>query len=91
MHSATRREPTGNCYGPAPNVIELGPHLGSFLQTAEEWDWRPVGVVCRIRHHCIRAQQRTQGNSRHFGGFVSKARSIRCGLHLELFRATAGS
>jgi len=29
---------------PHASVIELGPHLGAFLQTAEEWDWRPVGL-----------------------------------------------
>ena len=29
---------------PRADVVELGPHLGAFLQTAEEWDWRPVGV-----------------------------------------------
>jgi SAM-dependent methyltransferase len=26
------------------DVIELGPHLGGFLQTAEEWNWRPTGI-----------------------------------------------
>ncbi len=26
------------------DVIELGPHLGGFLQAAEEWDWRPIGI-----------------------------------------------
>ena len=26
------------------NVIELGSHFGAFLQTAEEWNWRPIGV-----------------------------------------------
>ena len=29
---------------PSADVIELGPHLGGFLQPAEEWDWRPIGV-----------------------------------------------
>jgi hypothetical protein len=29
---------------PGADVIELGPHLGGFLQVAEEWNWRPVGV-----------------------------------------------
>ena len=29
---------------PHADVIELGPHLGGFLQTAEEWNWRPTGV-----------------------------------------------
>jgi hypothetical protein len=29
---------------PNADVVELGPHLGGFLQTAEEWDWRSVGV-----------------------------------------------
>jgi SAM-dependent methyltransferase len=28
---------------PRADVIELGPHLGAFLQVAEEWDWRPTG------------------------------------------------
>src|ERR1700679_3496939 len=25
-------------------VLELGSHLGAFLQTAEEWGWRPTGL-----------------------------------------------
>lgn len=25
-------------------VLEIGSHLGSFLQTAEEWGWRPTGL-----------------------------------------------
>jgi len=29
---------------PHASVIELGPHLGGFLQAAEEWNWRPVGL-----------------------------------------------
>ena len=29
---------------PRAEVLELGPHLGGFLQAAEEWDWRPVGI-----------------------------------------------
>jgi hypothetical protein len=29
---------------PNADVVELGPHLGGFLQTAEEWNWRPVGI-----------------------------------------------
>jgi SAM-dependent methyltransferase len=29
---------------PRASVIELGSHLGGFLQVAEEWDWRPVGL-----------------------------------------------
>jgi len=29
---------------PGADVIELGSHFGAFLQTAEEWNWRPIGV-----------------------------------------------
>lgn len=29
---------------PGASVIELGSHLGAFLQTGEEWNWRPVGL-----------------------------------------------
>lgn len=29
---------------PGADVVELAPHLGGFLQAAEEWNWRPVGV-----------------------------------------------
>ncbi|MDZ4799180.1 MAG: methyltransferase domain-containing protein [Bryobacteraceae bacterium] len=29
---------------PHASVVEIGPHLGGFLQAAEEWDWRPVGL-----------------------------------------------
>ncbi len=25
-------------------ILEIGPHLGAFLQVAEEWNWRPVGL-----------------------------------------------
>ncbi len=26
------------------NVLELGSHFGAFLQAAEEWNWRPIGI-----------------------------------------------
>ncbi len=29
---------------PHASVVELGPHLGGFLQAAEEWDWCPIGL-----------------------------------------------
>ncbi len=29
---------------PHADVLELGSHLGAFLQTAEEWSWRPAGL-----------------------------------------------
>lgn len=29
---------------PGADVLELGSHLGAFLQTAEEWGWRAVGL-----------------------------------------------
>jgi hypothetical protein len=29
---------------PNSDVLELGSHLGGFLQTAEEWNWRPLGL-----------------------------------------------
>lgn len=29
---------------PGAEVLELGSHLGAFLQTAEEWGWRPTGL-----------------------------------------------
>ena len=29
---------------PGASVIELGSHLGAFLQVGEEWNWRPVGL-----------------------------------------------
>ena len=29
---------------PGASVIELGSHLGAFLQAGEEWNWRPVGL-----------------------------------------------
>ena len=29
---------------PGASVIELGSHLGGFLQVGEEWNWRPVGL-----------------------------------------------
>jgi SAM-dependent methyltransferase len=29
---------------PGASVIEVGSHLGGFLQAAEEWNWRPVGL-----------------------------------------------
>lgn len=33
-----------NLLRPGAEVVELGSHLGAFLQTAEEWGWRPIGV-----------------------------------------------
>ncbi|HYO80069.1 MAG TPA: class I SAM-dependent methyltransferase, partial [Bryobacteraceae bacterium] len=29
---------------PGASVLEIGSHLGSFLQVGEEWNWRPVGI-----------------------------------------------
>lgn len=29
---------------PHAEVLEVGSHLGAFLQTAEEWGWRPTGL-----------------------------------------------
>jgi hypothetical protein len=29
---------------PRAEVVEVGSHLGAFLEVAEEWDWRPVGL-----------------------------------------------
>jgi SAM-dependent methyltransferase len=29
---------------PNADVLEIGSHLGAFLQTAEEWRWRPLGL-----------------------------------------------
>jgi len=29
---------------PGAEVLEVGSHLGAFLQTAEEWGWRPTGL-----------------------------------------------
>jgi SAM-dependent methyltransferase len=29
---------------PRADVLEIGSHLGAFLQTAEEWNWQPVGL-----------------------------------------------
>jgi SAM-dependent methyltransferase len=29
---------------PHASVVEIGSHLGGFLQAAEEWNWRPVGL-----------------------------------------------
>jgi hypothetical protein len=29
---------------PRADVLEVGPHIGGFLQAAEEWNWRPLGV-----------------------------------------------
>lgn len=29
---------------PRADVIELGSHLGAFLEVAEDWGWRPTGL-----------------------------------------------
>jgi SAM-dependent methyltransferase len=29
---------------PGASVLEIGPHLGGFLQAAEEWNWSPIGL-----------------------------------------------
>jgi len=39
-------------------VLEVGSHLGGFLQAAEEWGWRPTGVDIG---HCTSAFARKQG------------------------------
>jgi len=29
---------------PRAGVVELGSHVGAFLEVAERWDWRPIGL-----------------------------------------------
>jgi hypothetical protein len=43
---AFRRKTAAHCesLSPRADILELGPHLGAFLQAAEEWNLRPVGV-----------------------------------------------
>jgi hypothetical protein len=33
-----------NLLPPKSEIVELGSHLGAFLETAESWDWRPTGL-----------------------------------------------
>jgi hypothetical protein len=35
---------------PAAEVLEVGSHLGGFLQVAEEWGWRPTGLDIGLIH-----------------------------------------
>jgi SAM-dependent methyltransferase len=39
-----REEPYRALLNPGAEVLEIGPHLGAFLQVATEWGWKPVGV-----------------------------------------------
>ena len=39
-----KREAFADRLPPHASVIELGSHLGGFLQAAEEWNWHPVGL-----------------------------------------------
>jgi hypothetical protein len=39
-----KREALAERLPPHASAIELGSHLGGFLQAAEEWNWRPVGL-----------------------------------------------
>jgi SAM-dependent methyltransferase len=39
-----KREAYGDLLRPHADVLEIGPHLGAFLQTAEEWNWRATGL-----------------------------------------------
>ena len=39
-----KREALADRLPPHASVVELGSHLGGFLQAAEEWNWRPVGL-----------------------------------------------
>lgn len=54
---------------PRADVVELGPHLGGFLQAAEEWDWRPTGIDVGIdtsefaRRHGLKVLQATLSDS----------------------------
>jgi SAM-dependent methyltransferase len=58
------------------DVIELGPHLGAFLQAAEEWDWRPIGIdvgddtTAFMRRNGLKVMQGTlQGSNLKNGAF----------------------
>jgi SAM-dependent methyltransferase len=39
-----KREAYQLLLNPHADVLEIGSHLGAFLQTAEEWNWRPIGL-----------------------------------------------
>jgi SAM-dependent methyltransferase len=39
-----REQPYRALLNPGAEVLEIGPHLGAFLQVATEWGWKPVGV-----------------------------------------------
>ena len=57
---------------PHAEVLELGPHLGGFLEVAEEWGWRPTGVdigkdtadFCNSRGLLVRRQLLSDYSSR---------------------------
>ncbi len=40
----SRETPYRALLKPAAEVLEIGPHLGAFLQVATEWGWKPVSV-----------------------------------------------
>lgn len=39
-----REQPYRTLLEAGARVLEIGPHLGAFLQVAREWDWKPEGV-----------------------------------------------
>ncbi len=51
-------------------VVELGSHLGAFLQAAEEWDWRPTGIDIGAHtslfseHHGLRVMREPMEDAR---------------------------
>ncbi len=39
-----KRSPYRKLLRPGAEVLEVGSHLGAFLEVAEEWGWRPTGL-----------------------------------------------
>jgi hypothetical protein len=48
---------------PGAEVLEVGSHLGSFLEIAETWSWKPVGLDIG---------RETSAFARHQGGTVKR-------------------
>lgn len=39
-----KKKPYAGLLGPGARVLEVGSHYGAFLQTAQEWGWKAIGI-----------------------------------------------
>jgi hypothetical protein len=57
------------------DVLEIGSHLGGFLQTAEQWGWRPTGLDIGASTSSFARRQGLSTKRRAIGDYFPHRRS----------------